>query len=191
MIDQITLTITRKLLEQKVIDEKDIKLYQYSLRLFVCFLLNYSAFFAVGLIMDMFWENFAMIITFSIIRKFSGGYHADRYIKCFLSSIVINLICLIIIKNVFGLGIHILMVLTFISFILISVFSPVEHKNKGLNVKEKKIFKIISIILSGMFLLMALLLVNITDYVSVGVSINVGIILSSVLMMIGWIKLKK
>lgn len=185
MIDYITTNLTKKLFSNLTFNETDRILYKYSLRVLLCTLLNYFAFFAVGLIMEMLWENLVLIFTFSLIRKFTGGYHANKYISCFFSSIAIDLICLIITKNVYILNIHYLTFLTLLAFILICIFSPVEHKNKRISTKEKKVFKIISITFSVIFVLISLIFMYLIDYTRIGISIMVGIVLASVLMVIG------
>lgn len=185
MIDQISAQIAHKLLTVQAFDEKDLPLYQYSLHVLLGTLLNYSAFIIVGLLFGMFWENVAIIISFSIIRKFAGGYHADKYRNCFLGSIVIDIACLLIVKSITGVGVHILIGITALSFMLICICSPVEHKNKQLNPKEKRVFKLVAIALSGVFFLASLILLFIESYVTISVAMEVGIVLSSILMIAG------
>lgn len=191
MIDYITTNLTKKLFGDLTFKETDLVLYKYSLRVLLCTLLNYFAFFLVGLIMGMLLENLLLIVTFSLIRKFSGGYHANKYISCFFSSITIDIICLTVVKNVYFLSTNFLTFFTLLAFICICIFSPVEHKNKRINEKEKKIFKILSITFSGMFVLISLIFIYLMSYTRIGISIMMGIILSSVLMVIGRIKLGK
>lgn len=185
MIDRISTKISQRLLAVQAFAEEDLNLYQYSIKVLICTLLNYFAFISIGLFCGMFWENVAIIIPFSIIRKFSGGYHADKYRNCFLGSIIIDIVCLLIVKSITGMGIHILIGITALSFMLICICSPVEHKNKHLNPKEKTIFKLVAIAIGGLFFLASLLLLLIGSYVTIGVAMEVGIVLSSILMVAG------
>lgn len=185
MIDRISAQIAHKLLTAQAFDEKDLPLYQYSLHVLLGTLLNYSAFIIVGLIFGMFWENVAMIFSFSIIRKFVGGYHAEKYRNCFFGSIIIDGACLWVIRSISGIGMYLFVGITMIAFALICVLSPVEHKNKRLNSKEKKVFKLIAIILSGFSLLISILLSIAGSYISIGIAIGTGICLSAVLMVTG------
>lgn len=185
MIDRVSTKIAQKLLAVQAFEEGDLKLYQYSIKVFLCTLLNYSSFIAVGLLFGMFWENVAIIIPFSIIRKFTGGYRADKYRNCFLGSIVIDIACLLIVKSITGVGVHILIGITALSFMLICISSPVEHKNKQLNPKEKRVFKLVAIALSGVSFLASLILLFIGSYVTISVAMEVGIVLSSILMIAG------
>lgn len=185
MIDKFSARIAQNLLTAQALDEKDINLYQYAIQVLICTLLNYSAFAVIGIIFGMFWENFVMIVPFSIIRKFIGGYHANKYRNCFIGSIAIDIMCLLIIRNIIGVGLYVFGGITIISFILICIFSPVEHKNKKLNSKEKEIYKLIAVVLSGLLLLSSLLFTFASSFTVIGIAMEMGIVLAAFLMVAG------
>ena len=184
MIDKLSERIAQNLLTAQALDEKDINLYQYAIQVLICTLLNYSAFVVIGIIFGMFWENFIMIVPFSLIRKFTGGYHANKYRNCFIGSIAIDIMCLLIIRNIIGVGLYVFGGITIISFILICIFSPVEHKNKKLNSKEKAIYKLIAVVLSVLLLLSSLLFTFASNFTVVGIAMEMGIVLDAFLMVL-------
>lgn len=184
MIDKFSARIAQNLLTAQALDVKDINLYQYAIQVLICTLLNYSAFVVIGIIFGMFWENFIMIVPFSLIRKFTGGYHANKYRNCFIGSIAIDIMCLLIIRNIIGVGLYVFGGITIISFILICIFSPVEHKNKKLNSKEKAIYKLIAVVLSGLLLLSSLLFTFASNFTVVGIAMEMGIVLDAFLMVL-------
>lgn len=78
------------LILQKAITTDERELYAYAVH--CLFSLLYPIVFAsvIGAFLGMITEAIAMIMPFILIRKFSGGYHADSFKKCLvLSSIVI------------------------------------------------------------------------------------------------------
>lgn len=63
-------------------------------------------------------------------------------------------------------------------------FSPVEHKNKKLNSKEKAIYKLIAVVLSGLLLLSSLLFTFASNFTVVGIAMEMGIVLDVFLMVL-------
>ena len=84
-------------------------------------------------------EAVAMIMPFIAVRKFSGGYHADRFYKCLIISSIVIVTMLQILKyinnnmffNVIYIG----------SSILLMIFSPIDSANKRLDNDDKRFCK--------------------------------------------------
>ncbi len=138
------------LLRKGVITKEDIELYNYAaMSLLMIFA---PIFLAVieGLVLGDVSDSVVMIIPFVFLRKFSGGYHANKLWKCLISSIVIIFIPLYFMRWIVqGIAINILLL---ISTIMLLVMSPVEHKNREILYEEAKIYKKIVLVLLLIFL---------------------------------------
>lgn len=139
-------------------DEEDIDVYTYGLELLFSTTASFIAVLIIGLIFNQFFAAIAFLFSFIPIRTFSGGYHAETHLRCFL-----------ILLAVYSLNILILLYLPKIIMLettafnsLVSVFiiyflSPIEDKNKPISVTEKKKYRKMSLIIA----LIQLLIVSI------------------------------
>lgn len=133
------------LIRQKAISTDERELYSYAVH--CLFSLLYPIIFAsvIGAIFGMVLEAIIMIMPFIIVRKFSGGYHADSFYKCLIiSSAVIGIV--LVISRYIANGI-ILNIIYIIASILLMIFSPMDSENKRLDSDEKCFCKKMTIIL--------------------------------------------
>ena len=129
------------LIGQKAISSDERELYAYAVH--CLFSLIYPIAFAsvVGIISGMIMESIVMIIPFMIIRKFSGGYHADSFGKC----LIIFAGALLIGKNIYN-GVT-LNAFYIAASILLIIFSPIDSINKRLDDDDKMFCKKITIVI--------------------------------------------
>lgn len=127
----------------------DCKVYEYAMKVFIHSFINVILTICIGIFFGMVKECMCLFLTIFTLRKFTGGLHTDKYIHCLISSIVLIILSLLLIKHL-GENTKLILffVLTFISTILIWIFSPIDNKNKKLSDKEKKVYKYFSMILS-------------------------------------------
>ena len=135
------------LILQKAITTDERELYAYAVH--CLFSLLYPIVFAsvIGAFLGMITEAIAMIMPFILIRKFSGGYHADSFKKCLVLSSIVIIVTLLIgkyIKNIF-----IVNIMYIAATILLMVFSPIDSVNKRLDDNDKKFCKKVTIFIVG------------------------------------------
>jgi len=183
--------IITDLIKKEYLKPEDRDLYTYALRITVQSILNVIAVFGLGLILNMVKESVLTYITFFFLRKFFGGIHMEKYVYCFSISLVIHFCGLILIKQEWLMQKEIFLCLLFISFVLISLCSPVAHPNKKIYPNEKRIYKTVSIILSIICCLICGITILAGNYQWVGYSIGTSLIISCVLMCIGKIAYRK
>ena len=70
--------------------------------------------------------------------------------------------------------------------ILIWIFSPIDNKRKKLSIKEKKVYKYFSVILSLFFLLIVLVLMY-KNFI-IAYSFGIGVIITSILLILAFFK---
>jgi multidrug transporter EmrE-like cation transporter len=78
-----------------------------------------------------------------------------------------------------------------IRIFLIIALSPIEHPNKQILDKERKIYKLIATVLSVTISSISFLLVFKELYIEVGYALSTGLMTSSLLMIAGKFKLSK
>lgn len=67
-------------LEKKLINEQEI--YQYGFEIALSSILNLIIVLTIGIIFNSILSSIIFIFCFYLIRKQTGGYHADSYLKC-------------------------------------------------------------------------------------------------------------
>lgn len=175
--------LSKWLYVQETIEERDMELYEYGAYVL---LINVSPFLlslVIGSIMGLTINGLIFIIPFILIRKFSGGGHAKRTDVCFVLSVVIISLGIYLTKEIaLGIPLHIIMICSVISLILLS---PIDSENRRLSVKEKRIYRNIA---SGLVIIFSILytVLCIWKKEEMAVSISLGIILTACLQ---WITL--
>ena len=179
MIRFISNKILRYLIKTDVIDKSEDALayYKYGIEITISSLINILLIISIGIISGQLIESVLFLICFVTLRQFTGGYHANSYLKCnFLFSVLF-----IILLKTFNFTVkH----LSFYSCLLMVVFSiaifisecPIEHSNKPLTDSQKKKNKYLSIILG--------LLYGAIGVMSKVLSYNIGVIFLYTLMLI-------
>lgn len=145
------------LASNKIISYDNFEAYSYGIELF----LFKGTFFLIALIISLLTNTFIIsaifIISYTLIREYSGGYHCKTAEMCLLVSIFIYLILLMLCKLNLPQIENALFIFSLLSIVPIIIFSPVENINKPLTESEKKKFKVVAIII-GLTLLAAVLL---------------------------------
>lgn len=136
------------LVKNKNIVSDDAEVYEYAAKVLFQGIISITTTFFIGGLLGMLKECLYFIFAFLILRKFAGGVHAARYIYCLISSIILVSISLIIIKYALNNHKTVFLYTSIFSTITICTLSPIEHVNKPLSYIEKKVYRIIAIILS-------------------------------------------
>jgi len=123
---------------KKIISEEQREIYIYGFELVICSIISLVIVILIASITGMYYECAIYYVVFSITRLFSGGFHADTYLRCKISYIGCLLITLGLFKMMNILQpLYWLMLFIFSSLIIVH-FAPVENENKPLSETEKK-----------------------------------------------------
>lgn len=165
-------------------DDKDI--YMYGLKQTSLSLLNILTSIIIGVLFSMVWETLLFMLVYIPLRSYAGGYHAKTKLRCYLFSVMLIVLSLIIIdksilNNIFFI------ILSVVSILAIILLSPTQDENKPLDLLEKIVYKKRTLILLGIWSLVAIILL-IADLPIFTVSILVAFIMLSIILVIGRIK---
>lgn len=178
MIHRLSLRTAYILFNHQLIDFDDIDFAAYYfengiLKVIGCFLTV-----IVAVITDSFPGLMVFYVFYSMLRKYSGGFHCSTQLRCLLLS-AITLFVIVIVKtalfdniNYFCGGVHML------SSLIILIFGTVNHPNLDLNERELALNKrkarlVVTFELS--VILLAILMHVRSEYVfymSMGITVN-------------------
>lgn len=167
------------------ISNSDRELYLYAVKNLIRSFINVFVLFILGLVFDMIQESIFMFLSFFALRKFAGGLHLKKYITCFVSSIVVNVLGLLLIKYLQNYPSYMFVITTIASCLAVMFCAPVEHPNKPIAEKEAKTYKIISIVFSCAICLVSTILIASKTLTKVAFSLEIGLIISTILMIAG------
>lgn len=174
------------LIKNEKICSDDRELYEYAIKILIHAILNIAVTVLIGSFFGMLKECFCLLITFFVLRKFTGGIHAKKYLNCMINSIVLISISLVIIKLCinYNFSKQCFFGVIIISAIILILLSPIENQNKPLSKKEKKVYKLISSILTLINLVLMLFLIYVKS--SMVYAFGVGQVLTTVLLIFGY-----
>lgn len=140
MVRKVSKKVTDRLLSRNAIKDEDYEIYQYGLEQLFTSGLDMLTLFVIGLIMGMIWQGIVFVLSFMLLRKYAGGYHASTPLRCYLLTNLVILSVLSVMKYI-GISIFIYLGVFIVSSIIIFAFSPVEAVNKELDEVEKIIYR--------------------------------------------------
>lgn len=173
--------------KNKMISKNEQESYEYACKVFIHGIINIILTIIIGLIFGMIKETLCFLISFFLLRKFTGGLHAKNYHTCLIYSTILLILSLLTIRLLIRTHTDLFFVLLILSEVSIWLFSPIVNENKVLSLKEKKIFQIISIGLSLVVLLFIIIVINKEPVVAY--SIGTGLINTAVLEILAKIKI--
>lgn len=151
MITSIACYITDFLFSREIIDETDKEIYLYGFEILFASMLNIIMIVLVGLLFGQFLSGICFFVSFSILRKFCGGYHADTYLVCNLVFAINVFIVMLMLKMKIYLSEEMLAGILLVCLGIITLYAPVRNKNKELSDDDIKKYRSLSIVV-GIFI---------------------------------------
>lgn len=167
-------------------------LYEYAIYIILSSAFHMATVIVLGLVFNLLTESLVFYLSFIVIRKFAGGYHAKTPTRCYIISIITIVLMLCIIKWILiinYLSIYYSLFFSELVCVLILCFlSPLDTENKLLNGKERTIYKIVSCVTSIAISLFSAFLIVIEVY-NICVSLSFSIFTSTVLLIVRKVQL--
>lgn len=122
MISEWSRTISNQICENQ--NEKEI--IQYGLKQFFWIILNFIGIVISGILWNEFYFGILIFSEIYFLRPYTGGYHANTEINCYMVSVgIVNIAMLLRKINVFSLDSILMIYICFIC--VIALFSPVDN----------------------------------------------------------------
>lgn len=184
MIKLISSKVARILCE----DEKhtdNYELYEYAIYIILSSAFHMATVIALGLVFNLLTESLVFYLSFIVIRKFAGGYHAKTPVRCYLFSFASNIIILCLVKwlsSINTLFIFIFIIFELLCVVLILLISPLDTENNPLTGQEKKMYRMLtSIITILIFIISSLCFFK--GYRNIGSSMICGVVMSALVLL--------
>lgn len=146
MIHRISQKITDFLCDNGIIQKEEADIYTYGYEAVFSGLLDLLLVLAAGILFHCLDRALVFFAMFVSVRMYTGGYHADTYLRCKLIMLLILLTVLWISAMQFPLTA--ICLLTILLILTVYFQAPIEHPNKPLDESEKKKYHRYSLILS-------------------------------------------
>lgn len=174
--------------------DKNYEVYEYAVFIVLSELMHLVTVIILGLIFNLLFESMVFYGTFIIIRKFAGGYHAKTPLRCYIFSVATSVASLVMIKLLLMQSNEtiplILLALELLSIAIISFLAPIDNENKPLNDREKKVYKVVSILASVVMLIGSIILVYF-NLLSIAIPIAFGVFMCAVVLIMRKVQIVK
>lgn len=183
MIKLISSKVARILCE----DEKhtdNYELYEYAIYILLSSAFHIATVIVLGLVFNLLTESLVFYLSFIAIRKFAGGYHAKTPVRCYMFSIILYIVSLELIGFICESQycVIITIILELFSLVCIFAISPLDSNKYPLNLREKRVYRIISFTSSIVLFLLSLMLLF--ELKKIGIAVGLGIILAAFVLFI-------
>lgn len=140
-------------------NDYEVEYYRYGIEVALSSLLNLAIIIIIGIISMHIIESLIFLIVFIFVRQVTSGYHADTYFKCNLY-LCLSFVLLLISYDFFSNNnnVYLVTAINIVSLLIISIFSPVENKNKPIAKANRKGLKIKSIVFSIIISIISIIL---------------------------------
>ena len=145
----LSLLVCKHLLKKGVITEELKDVYIYGFDLLFSFLISTTIILTIGLITHQILPTIFFLLTFILVRRYTGGYHANTYLKCQICTVSFYLIT-VVLSIYLNIPHYSYIILGAIGIFVILLLGPIENPHKPLTNQEKKKHKITGLILFSM-----------------------------------------
>lgn len=187
MVRKVSQKVTERLIFRKVIKDGDYEIYQYGLEQLLTSILELLTLLAIGLIMGMIWQVMIFVLSFMLLRKYAGGYHASTPVRCYLLTNLVILSVLSVMKYI-GIIIFIYLGLFMVSSTIILALSPVQAVNKELDEIERIIYRKKTIFIWSVEAFLAIG-TSVSKHYEISICIFMAVIILGVSLMLGHIEI--
>ena len=133
MISFLSSKLADLLIKNEIVSSEDREIYIYGFEIIISSFFGASSVLFLGIILRSVIESLVFLIIFIVIRQCCGGYHANSYIKCIISFVLVFV--LVIIGQRLVLPYYSTFVLVIMSVVRMSVIlnlAPIENSQKPL-----------------------------------------------------------
>jgi len=134
--------ISNKLAQSLVKNMKDVRydqeVYVYGFELVISTLACWTTIVITSLLLCNVISGVVFIVTFSTLRIFAGGYHAESYLKCFIISNLFYIVLMMTMRILSGMTVLIWLSLFLVCSGYILKRAPIINPNQPISARKKK-----------------------------------------------------
>ena len=136
----MTKWLSHRMVERGIIKEEEQELYQFGIRNGMILLLNVVTALVIGLLTEQLAVVAVFTLSFMVLRSYTGGYHSDSRIFCYLGSNLVLLVPVYTQAVFYKTSLACLLAVLLVSAEIIFLLSPMHSKNRKLDKEEQKHF---------------------------------------------------
>ena len=136
----MTKWLSHRMVERGIIKEEEQELYQFGIRNGMILLLNVVTALVIGLLTEQLAVVAVFTLSFMVLRSYTGGYHSDSRIFCYLGSNLVLLVPVYTQAVFYKTSLARLLAVLLVSAGIIFLLSPMHSKNRKLDKEEQKHF---------------------------------------------------
>nr|WP_296077196.1 accessory gene regulator B family protein [uncultured Ruminococcus sp.] len=191
MLHSLSVKVAHFLYAKKAIDNKYFDVYVYGVELIISSAIGLFLVFIISLLLNELLFGFVFYLCFVSLRHYTGGLHCNSYLRCNATFVFSYLMCLLFdyFLEVYTYLQWLLIPLGVVSFIVILLFAPIENVNKPIEDRDRKKFKIISVIIFALHFL--IMFIDLVFFMKIYRTIIITDFLVAVLILLGYQKYKK
>ena len=161
MITQIAETMSTFFYRTKIIELEEKEKSRYGMEIIISTIIGFGVIIATGSILGHTETAVVYLLCIVPIRMYTGGYHANTYLKCNTVFAIVFLANILIYDYIIFHGLEEkLLLFTLFASVPIKRYAPVEHGNKKMTMWQKQKYKKISVFLFGFYYLVSVLLLE-------------------------------
>ena len=89
-MEKVASEIVTKMMSADLISEDEAASYRYGVQILIEKIFSYAIIFSLAIILNRFLEVLLFFISFSVIRKYSGGIHCRHFETCLVASTAVS-----------------------------------------------------------------------------------------------------
>ena len=124
MIAELSKRMSLFLCKKEIVEQEMAEVYQYGFEIIFSTLIGFFITIAIGAVFRMFLVSLVYYFAFVALRQFTGGYHANTYLKCNLifaaSTTFIFGMAKIVAYGTYPISFHVMLLLFSLVAVLIS-----------------------------------------------------------------------
>lgn len=128
------------MVERGIIGEEDKEIYQFGIKNGFIILLNILTAFFIGLFTTKIVLVAVFTLSFMTLRSFTGGYHSESRIFCYISSSLVLFIPIYTTAVFEAMSIFVMLIALIAAAFIIVILSPMNSRHRELDQAEKKHF---------------------------------------------------
>lgn len=156
MFHSLSENIADFLLAKNCFEQENRSVYVYGTELVLSSLIGILIILFLSIVLNCFVKGLLFYLSFFTLRSYVGGLHCNTHLKCNLTFIGVFLICVFSdsFLQIFEYSKVIVLLMIIISLVIIAFFAPIENIHKPIGKEEKKKFKLISLSVYAIHLLL-------------------------------------
>lgn len=134
MVNRLVLRLTNALVSRKYISVGEQEQYIYAMENMIESIITLFSVIVIAILAHVLLETIGFLAFFLGLRKRTGGYHLDRFWKCYIGTILIYI--LIYLLGNLNPNMVIMYILSGIAGLVIFIIGSVNHPNVDWNTEE-------------------------------------------------------